>query len=479
VKNPTQNTYTDAYTLESYFSQANYDFGKKYFLSATIRRDGSSRFVQNKWGTFGSVGAAWVVTNEDFMESQSILSSLKLKASYGLIGDQAGVGYYPGYDVFAINNVNGQPGFAFQTKGNPDLTWETSKMFQTGAEFGIKNFLTGSIDYYIKDTDDLIFNKRVAPSLGYAIMTVNEGSLRNQGLEFDLTGHVLRQKDFRLDLTVNGEIFTNKLTAMPIEPSTGQQKPIDIQGIYGWSVGHSIFDFYMREWAGVDPQDGKGQWTVHYVDKDGDGAFTEGEEIRDMVTFLSENPDEAGNIMVGTTKKYNLATQKYVGKSAIPSVRGAFNIAAGWKGFDLGIQMLYGIGGYAYDGAYATMMHSDLVGRNNWHTDILDRWQQPGDVTDVPRLSNAFDQNVTSASTRFLTKADYLVLNNVRLSYTLPTSFTNRYNVGGLQVWVSGDNLWLNTARQGFNPTTHEAGSSNTYRYSPLSTVTAGLRVKI
>src|SRR5690606_30316468 len=134
-----------------------------------------SRFTKDKWGTFGSLGAAWMVSNEDFMESQTILSSLKLKASYGLIGDQAGVGYYPGYDIYNINNVNNQPGFNFDTKGNPDLTWETSKMFQTGVEFGLGNYLSGSIDYYIKNTDDLIFSKRTATSLGYAIITSNEG----------------------------------------------------------------------------------------------------------------------------------------------------------------------------------------------------------------------------------------------------------------------------------------------------------------
>lgn len=479
VKNPTQNSYTNAYGLESYFAQANYDLDKKYFLSATIRRDGSSRFTKDKWGTFGSVGAAWMVSNEDFMDSQEILSSLKLKASYGLIGDQAGVGFYPGYDIYTINNVNNQPGFNFSTKGNPDLTWETSKMFQTGVEFGLGNYLTGSIDYYIKNTDDLIFSKRTAPSLGYAILTVNEGSLRNQGLEFDLTGHVLKTNDWRLDLSVNGEMFTNKLTAMPIDPETGKEKAIDVQAPYGWAVGHSIFDFYMREFAGVDPQDGKSMWNVHYIDGNGNGSFDAGEQIGSLTDYLVKNPEQANNILQGTTKTYSQATQKFVGKSAIPKVRGAFNVSAGYKGFDLGVQMLYSLGGYAYDGAYASLMHSGAIGGNNWHQDIMGRWQKPGDITDVPRLSNNQDANVISQSTRFLTKADYLVLNNVRLTYTLPTSLISKYGVGGLSVWVSGDNLWLSTARDGFNPSTAEAGSSNTYRYSPLSTVTAGLRIKI
>jgi TonB-linked SusC/RagA family outer membrane protein len=479
VKNPTQTSYTDAYTLESYFSQVNYDYAKKYFISGTIRRDGSSRFRENKWGTFGSVGAAWMVSNEDFMESQSILSTLKLKASYGLIGDQAGVGFYPGYNLHAINNVNGQPGFAPPSVGNRDLTWEVSKMFQTGVEFGLGNYLSGTIDYYIKNTEDLIFSKRVAPSLGYAIINVNEGVLRNQGLEFDLTGHILKRSDWRMDLSVNGEMFTNKLMAMPIDPETGQQKAIDVQAPFGWSVGRSIFDFYMREFAGVDPQDGRSQWTVHYIDANGNGTFDAGEQIASLTDYLAKNPEQANNILVGTTKNYAQATQKFVGKSAIPKVRGAFNLSAGYKGFDLGVQMLYSLGGYAYDGAYASLMHSGVVGSNNWHQDIMNRWQKEGDITDVPRLSNNQDLNVISQSSRFLTKADYLVLNNVRLTYTLPKSYISKYGIGGLSVWVSGDNLWLGSARDGFNPSTAEAGGSNTYRYSPLSTVTAGLRVRI
>ncbi|MFC6996103.1 SusC/RagA family TonB-linked outer membrane protein [Rufibacter roseus] len=480
VKNPTQNSYTIRNTLESYFGQLNYDFDKTYFLSATLRRDGSSKFLNKKWGTFGSVGAAWLVSNEDFMRSLPLLSSLKLKASYGIMGDQAGVGSYSGYDLYNVNNVSNQPAFSESSVGNPNLTWESSEMFQTGVEFEIGKFLTGSFEYYVKNTEDLIFQVRPGPSIGYALIVSNDGKLQNKGFEFDLTGHILKTSDFRLDLNVNGEIFTNKITQMPLDASTGQPKAIDVQGSYGWSKGHSIFDFYMREFSGVDPTDGKSTWTVHYIDANGDGAFNTGEQIQSLTDYLSKNPGEAGNIMVGTTKVYSEATQKYVGKSPIPDVRGGVNLSAGYKGFDLNVQMLYSFGGYAYDGAYASLMHSGVVGSNNWHVDILDRWQSeenPGNG--VPRLSNQRDANVSSVSTRFLTKANYLALNNVRLSYTVPASLTSRFKVGGLSVWVSGDNLWLNSARQGFNPSTAETGGSSTYRYSPLSTVTAGLRIKI
>lgn len=479
VSNPVS-SYTNAYKLDSYFSQLTYDYNDKYFISGSVRRDGSSRFLKNKWGTFGSVGAAWLVSKESFMENQKIFSSLKLKASYGLIGDQAGVGYYPGYDLYNVDNLNDSPAFSFNTKGNPDLTWETSKMFQTGVEFSIGDYLTGSVDYYVKNTDNLIFDRRVGPSIGYALVTVNDGRLRNKGLEFDLTGSILKKKDYYLNLTVNGEIFKNEITQMPIEPSTGLNKAIDVQGNYGWAKGRSIYDFYMREYAGVDPADGKSMWTLHYKDANNNSVLDAGEAVTNVEDYISKNPGTSmGDLKSTTTKTYSAASLKYIDKSAIPKIRGAFNLSAGYKGIELGVQMLYSFGGYSYDGAYAILMGNGLIGGNNWNTDILRRWQKAGDITDVPRLSNNADPNVTSASSRFVTKANYISLNNVRLGYNIPSKYLSDLGVAGVSLWVSGDNLWLNTTRNGFNPSTAESGASSTYTYSPLSTVTAGLRVKL
>lgn len=477
VSNPI-GSYTNRYKLESYFAQVTYDYDNTYFLSASARRDGSSRFVKDKWGNFGSIGAAWLISNEEFMQDQNVFNSLKLKASYGLIGEQAGIGYYPGYDLYSIDNLNDNPAFSFFSKGNEDLTWETSKMFQTGIEFDLGQYLSGSIDYYIKNTTDLIFDRRVGPSIGYALIKVNGGSLRNQGLEFNLTSRVLEQDDYYLNLSVNGELFKNKLTSMPIEPATGLEKDLDIQGLYGWATGHSVYDFYMREWAGVDPEDGVGMWNAYYIDNNGNGAADAGEYIASLAQYLNENPDQASAVQKTTTKTYANATQTFVGKSAIPKIRGAFNLSAGYKNFDLTVQMLYSFGGYAYDGAYARLMSNDLIGGNNWNTDILNRWQNPGDITDVPRISNNRDANVGSSSTRFLTKANYLTLNNVRLGYNLPSNLLSNLGVAGATIWVSGDNLWAHSERQGFYTFTSEAGSSDMYRYSPLSTISAGLRVR-
>ncbi|WP_160067336.1 SusC/RagA family TonB-linked outer membrane protein [Sphingobacterium bovisgrunnientis] len=475
VTNPNSG-YTNSYALESFFGQVNYDYDGKYLLSGSVRRDGSSRFLNNKWGTFGAIGAGWVVSNEEFMNIDAI-DFLKLKASYGVIGDQGGVGYYPGYDKFNIVNVNDKPAFSFDTKGNPDLTWETSKMFQTGVEFRLGNYLTGNVEYYLKNTSNLIFDRRIGPSIGFAMVRVNDGNLRNQGLEFDLTGHILKNSDYYLDLSIIGETFKNKITKMPIDPSTELPKILDIQGNYGWAEGHSIYDFYIRDFAGVDPNDGRSTWKVFYTDNNANGQFDAGEQIASLNQFENPNQDE---IKEGTTKTYSQATQFYTGKSAVPKLRGALNLRAGYKNFDLSVQMLYSFGGYAYDAAYAGLMGNGTVGGNNWHSDILNRWQKPGDITDVPRISNnaTTDQNVSSSSTRFLTKANYLSLNNIRLGYNFDKSLVSVMGLKNLGVWVSADNLWYKSARKGFYPSTAEAGNSNMYRYSPLSTISAGLRAK-
>ena len=219
-------------------------------------------------------------------------------------------------------------------------------------------------------------------------------------------------------------------------------------------------------------------WNQYFDDANGNGTLDSGEGIASLHEYLNDHPESAGSIEKTTTTTYSDATQKFVGKSAVPDVRGAFNLSAGYKGFTLSAQFLYQLGGYSYDFVYARLMSNDQPGSNNWHTDILNRWQEPGDVTDVPRLSNNYDTNVSSSSTRFITKSDYLSLNNVRLGYTVPADFTESIGLTNLNLYVSGDNLLLFTQRDGFNPSVSEAGGSDWYTYSPLSTITAGVRVK-
>ncbi|WP_290790544.1 SusC/RagA family TonB-linked outer membrane protein [Flavihumibacter sp. UBA7668] len=472
--------YMEDYTLESYFAQVNYDFNRTYYLSATVRRDGTSRFVKDKWGNFGSIGLGWIVSNEGFMDKQRVFDYLKLKASFGLMGDQDGVGFYPGYDFYTVSQLNGQPSLTPGDGQSPDLTWETSQMYQAGIEFRLGSYLTGSLDYYVKNTNDLIFRRQIGISNGFPSLRVNDGKLRNQGFEFDLTAHLLKKKDYYFDFGVNGEMFTNKILRMPLDPSNNnEEKIIDIQGAYGWGKDRSIFDFYVRDFAGVDPADGKSTWVVFYDDENSDGQYQQDEEVLNLEQYLAENPDKRGSLLKSTTKEYADATQYYVGKSAIPKVRGAFNLRGGYKGFDIAIQFLYSLGGYTYDGAYANLMANDLIGGNNWHKDIRQSWTTPGQVTNVPRISNEEDANVASLSSRFITKASFMSLNNIRIGYNLPSTMLSRLNVSEASFFVSGDNLYINSARRGLNPTISESGASNIYTYAPLSTITVGMRVKL
>ncbi|GAA4293413.1 SusC/RagA family TonB-linked outer membrane protein [Aestuariibaculum suncheonense] len=470
--------FNEGATIESYFGQVNYDYNDKYYLTGSIRRDGSSRFVNDKWGTFGSVGAAWVISNEDFLDS-NLFTFLKLKASYGITGDQAGVDYYSGYDTFNSGILGGEISISAADNGNPDLTWETSKMFQTGVEFTLGTFLDGSIDYYNKLTDNLIFERRVGPSQGIAIITVNDGELKNQGIEFDFTGHIFNKNNFKLDVGVNGEIIKNEIAMMPIEPSTGLPRILDTSpGDYAYSKGSSIYDFYLREWAGVDPADGAPMWYQYFNDSNDNGILDSGEEsITTLTPYLSENPD--ANIAKRVTRTYSQATDKYVGKSGIPDVRGAFRIGGELGNFNFSTQFTYSIGGYAIDYQYGELM-SDRFGAvgNNYHRDIAGRWTMPGDITNIPRLADGIDQNSTSTSTRFLTKTDYLALNNAMIGYTLPSKFLENTPISYVNLWASGDNLFIKTARDGFNPTVTEDGSSTRRIYAPLTTFTLGVRVK-
>lgn len=470
--------YSEGSSIESYFSQVNYAYNDKYFFTGSVRTDGSSRFVNDKWGVFGSIGGAWVISNEDFFSDNTLFSFLKIKTSYGITGDQAGVGFYSGYDTFNLGNLGGIS-ISPRDNGNPDLTWETSKMFQTGVEFSLGNYFDGSIDYYNKITDNLIFNRRVGPSQGIAIITVNDGVLSNNGLEFDFKAHLFKKEDFKLNISVNGEMIQNEIKTMPLEPSTGLPRIVDTSADpYAYSKGRSIFDFYMREWAGVDPADGSPMWFQYFNDTNNNNVLDSGEDsIASLTEYLFDNPD--ANVKKQITHTYSEATDKYVGKSGIPDLRGAFRLNATYKNFSFSTQFTYSLGGWAYDFQYAELM-SDRFGAvgNNFSKDIINRWTQPGDITNVPRLSDAIDQNSTSTSTRFLTSTDYIALNNASIGYNVPKKFLSKTGISSLNIWFSGDNLFVTTARTGFNPSTRENGNSGRRMYAPMTTFTAGVKVK-
>ena len=469
-------SYTQGYSLESYFGQVSYNYAQKYYVTGSVRRDGSSRFRNDKWGTFGSIGASWIISKESFLSDSKFLDYFKIKGSYGVVGDQ-GLRVRYGWQIYSIEAPDEYSFIESTEQRNPNLTWETSKIAQVGFESTWFNMLDVNVDYYVKNTDNLFFAQQLAPSTGYVQTFVNDGSLRNSGLEFDINARLIKAKnegDFKFSVSVNGELLSNKITEMPLEAS-GKRKVIDGQ----ISKGHSIYDYFMREWAGVNPATGAALWNMYYDDKNGDGVFDAGDSaIGNMAIYMDANPNAV--VEKTTTSNFAQSTQKYVGKSAIPTVRGAFRLNASYKNFDITAQFGYSLGGYSYDNVYAGLMGNAAIGSNNFHTDIRDRWQQPGDITNVPRMTDGLssDANWNSVSTRFLTKSDYISLNNVQLGYTFPARFLEGMKLSKLNLFASGDNLAFISARKGFNPTTSENGNNNTYTYSPLSTLSFGVRVE-
>lgn len=474
-------SYENGYSLDSYFGQVSYNYDEKYFINGSLRGDGSSRFARgNRWGLFGSVGAAWSMNRESWLKDVDWVKDLKLKASWGLIGNQdlaltGDAGYYPYSDMYSIMDIgNGIPAITQYYKGNQDLTWEKTSSFNVGVEFALTDWIEGEVDYFHKKTYDMLFMKTVDPSLGYSSIPVNDGEMTNQGIEFNLTAHLVRQENVKFDFRVNGGWYQNRMKTMPIDPATGAPQTFRISGGYGWKEGHSLYDFYIREYAGVDPQTGEALYNAYYnVAADGTREL-----ITDMETYLADG-HEIGRIEVEKTSDWSSATQKYVGKSALPKLQGGFGFDLKLWDFDLTANFTYSIGGYGYDNVYASLMKDNTAGSFNWHKDIENRWQKPGDITDVPRLANGTDTYAAAVSTRFLTKRSYLYLNNLRLSYTFPARLLKPWGAKGLSVYVSGENLFAITARKGYLPMATFSGANDYTDYLPVSNVTFGLKINL
>lgn len=461
---------TDEYALESYFGQLKYDYDETYFLHLTVRRDGTSRFPNDKWGTFGSAGFAWMLSRESFLKDVSQINSLKYKISYGVLGNQ-NLGVYPTFDSYSIDNLNDYLSISFSGKGNPNLTWENSKNFNTGFESRFFKRYTLDVEYFRKLTDNMLYYKQVAPSLGFASYPVNDGRLVNSGIEFNVSALIVDQA-FKFSVGLNGAKYNNRMLTMPLDDVTGKEKPIEINGAYAYAKDRSLYDFYMREWAGVDPETGQANWNRYYnILPNGSKEY-----IEDMATYESENTiHELG---YEKTDDYTVATKKFLDKSVIPTIAGGLSMNFIYKNLSLDLQFTYNIGGYSYDNIYAGLMADYAPGANNWHEDILNRWQTPGDVTDVPRLSSDYDLYAAAGSSRFIISNNNLNLTNARLAYNVSPDLLQKIGVYGLNLWVSGNNLFLISKRKGFIPNTSESGNSNSYNYTPLSSVTMGFNIQ-
>jgi TonB-linked SusC/RagA family outer membrane protein len=445
------------YRIESYLGRIDYSFADKYYLSANYRTDGNSIFHEDtRWGDFWGVGFAWRATKEEFLKDLIWLSNLKLKASYGMQGnDKIGTFYaYQGLYTTGLNNLN-YPGLIASRLPTPDLTWEKLESANFGLEMTIFNRLAVNLDYYIRNNNDLLFAKPLPPSTGFSAMDANIAHLQNKGIDLELDAKVISTANFSWNLNVNLSHYRNTIKALP-------DKHI-VSGNKRWEVGRSVYDFWMQEWAGVNPDNGKAQW---YKDE------------LVMVDGQVQFNDDGTRKTTGKkllTEIYSEATSYYAG-SAIPDLTGGVINTFRIFDFDLTALFNFGIGGKIYDIEYNRLMHAGGNNGITWHTDILDRWTPENRETNIPALNGNTD--VILQSTRMLFDADYLALNYLTVGYSLPTPVINKTKLAGLRVYVTGENLLLFTKRVGIDPQQSFTGTSSS-NYPPMRTIAIGLNINL
>ena len=457
------NSYTTKYNTEGYFGRAQYDYDGKYFASASYRRDASSRFhPDNRWGNFWSAGLAWNIAKEDFFTAE-MFDLLKVKASYGSQGND-NIGNYLYVNTFDIVNSNGNPAAVPSMMGNKEITWETQGNFNAGVDFGMWNGrFSGTVEYFYRKTTDMLFSFPLPPSFGYSSYYANIGDMRNQGVEIELQATPIVTRDFSWDVRLNLTHYKNKITSLPEERRTMECDGVEgySSGSYYYGEGISLYTFRMHQYAGVD-ENGNSQWYKQVPKTDEAG-----------------NPvkDAEGNVVMvkGTTTDYSDADY-YLCGTALPDVYGGFGTSLAYKGFDLSVDFGFQIGGQVYDGDYASFMSSPTARSkgNNFHADLLNAWSTDNKGSNIPRFQFG-DEYTASSSDRFLTDASYLSLNNINFGYTLPLALTRKAGMDKVRFYVSADNIWVWSKRQGLDPRQSITGGATSAYYAPIRTISGGL----
>ena len=473
ILSPNTGSATNYYATQGILAQAKYDYDNKYYVSASYRRDGSSRFAPgHRWGNFWSVGAAWDIKSEPWMDAVDEINLLKLKLSYGVQGNDNIGGYYPYADQYTLSENNGTFATTLSYKGNDEITWETSHNLNGGLDFSFfDERLNGTIEGYWRRTVDMLYYKPVRPSLGYSTLPINIGSLSNAGVELELSGDVIKTKNVTWNIYANVSYNKNKI--LELDPSLGGEW---ISGNTIFREGENINQFYIREYAGVNPETGAPQW---WMDQEKVEEDADGNPLKDKNGNPKYVLDADGNPVIEkvTTESWSKATQ-YAQGDLLPKVYGGFGTSVNAYGVDFSIAFNYQLGGKLYDYTYAALMHSGYSrAGQNWHVDILKSWTPENTETDVPRVNTA-DQYTTSISDRFLVSSNYLSLQNITLGYTLPSKWTKKLHIEKLRVYAVADNVALCAARQGLDPRQAYGMSAETSSvYSPIRSVSGGISV--
>ena len=444
----------DTYATRGIFGRVNYSYNDTYFANVSYRRDASSRFApENRWGDFWSASAAWMISQESFMEDIEWVDMLKLKASFGQQGNDdilldpvlGTKNYYPYLDQFSMTGSNGIfADGALKYKGNADLTWETSTSYNIGVEFALfHNKLNGSIEYFGRRSDDMLYNKPVAGSVGYTSIPMNVGSMTNSGVELDFTYNIINNKNVNWDVNLNATFVKNKINEL--HPDL-QGKMIDGSRIY--EEGYSMYRMYLVDYAGVDKETGEALYWAK---------------------------DENGQAI--TTTDYSLASDyKVATDDLMPTVYGGFGTSLSAYGFDFSAQFSYQLGGQIFDSGYMYMMHNGSDGGQNFHMDILNAWTPENTNTDVPRLNSQDKWGGAKSSTRWLTSSNYLSINNITLGYTLPKSWTQKMQIEKLRLYFVADNVAVISARKGLDPRQSYTSATGSL-YAPIRTISGGINL--
>jgi TonB-linked SusC/RagA family outer membrane protein len=448
IANPSTNSSLTEYNTEGFLGRVQYDYDNRYFASASYRRDGTSRFhPARRWGNFWSAGVAWLLNEEAFFRAEWV-DLLKLKCSYGSQGND-NIGNYLYDDRFQITTTPGGIGLVASGLGNPDITWETNHNFNAGVEFQLfEKRLGGNIEYFVRRSSNLLFSIPLPPSLGFGSIGENAGTMRNNGIEVEVTVTPVQTENVLWTLSLNTTHFSNVITRLPAKRKDGFET-----GNYRIQEGKSRYDWYMPQYAGVDEQ-GRSTW---YMDvKDAAGAVT------------------------GRKATINYASaSNYFNGSSIPDLYGGVSTTVEAFGVDFSVALAYQLGGRSYDGGYASLMYGPASGRKGqaWHKDILNAWSEDNRSSNIPRLFFT-DPSVTSVSDRFLTSSSCLSVQNITLGYTFPKAWAAKLYLASLRVFAVADNVVLFSARRGFDPRQQFDGSSSAQQYAPVRTISGGITVK-
>ncbi len=450
------NSFTQKYSIESVFGRLNYGFDDRYYLSASVRGDGSSRFAPgHRWGAFWSVGASWRISKELFMQNVTWVDNLSLRASYGSVGNDDIYypidvdspyynNYYPYMTQYSLLNSGGAWALSKVYQGNKDLTWETSYNANVGlSALLLDNLINLDIEYFHKRTKDMLYNVPYAMSTGISYISENALTMINQGVEFTLGVNIPLPKDFTWNVTLTGTHYKNKVTDIPVEK---RKEGITHDSYYNFREGNSVWDFYIPKYAGLN-ENGQALWYVDVKDKNGKVVGTE------------------------TTTNNSAATYYYVG-TALPDFQGGINTTFTWKGIDLAIAMNYSLGGKILDRMYMGLMHAGSDGGTNWHKDILNAWSETNKGSQIPVMNGS--QNANAVSDRFLIGADYFNLRNITVGYTFPSKWTRKAFIEKARLYFTADNVALASKRKGLDPRQYIYGQSQA-NYSTIRSMSFGL----